>query len=107
MDGGNEQVNEPLKITPLKTLIDTTKPGTYWILGEISYLENTPDWCYLGCTECSKKIGSNNPSSSQGETTSRRKMDAIDGNDPVKRQLLDELSTTSCKKKVKREHLEE
>ncbi|VFQ96980.1 unnamed protein product [Cuscuta campestris] len=255
MDGGNEEVNEPLKITPLKTLIDTTKPGTYWILGEISYLENTPDWCYLGCIECNKKvipdgsqftcsgcdlrmphgvykfkvnvhvfditghasfmlwdreckdilggsalllremmlerkmdpnlfpeeqnhligrkglfnvvvkseggsphwngprsfgvrsfvsdprilkkyehvldivdddskedvdlwnsledlsqkveivIGSNNLSSSQGEATSRRKMDAIDENDPVKRQLLDELSTTS-KKKVKREHLE-
>ncbi|RAL52086.1 hypothetical protein DM860_014913 [Cuscuta australis] len=122
MDGGNEDVNEPLKITHLKTLIDTTKPGTYWILGEISSLENTPDWCYLGCTECNKKVipdGSHftcsgcdlrmphgvykldqtTQVSSQGEATSRRKMDAIDGNDPVKRQLLDELSITSCKKK--------
>ncbi|VFQ62025.1 unnamed protein product [Cuscuta campestris] len=49
-------------------------------------------------------IGSNNPSSSQGEATSRRKMDAIDGNDPVKRQLLDELSTTTCKKKIIRDY---
>ncbi|VFQ69529.1 unnamed protein product [Cuscuta campestris] len=199
MDCGNEEVNERLKITPLKTLIDTTKPGTYWILGchmgftslklvstfltspvmlplrfgtesaktfwrkmdpnlfpeELNHLigrkslfnvvvkseGGSPHWngprsfgvrsfvsdprilkkyehvldivdddskedvdLWNSLEDLSQKvqtvIGSNNPSSSQGETTSRKKMDAIDGNDPVKRQLLDELSTTSCKKKA-------
>ncbi|VFQ83625.1 unnamed protein product [Cuscuta campestris] len=51
-------------------------------------------------------IGSNNPSSSQTEATSGRKINAIESGDPIKRQLLDELSTTTPMKKVKREALE-
>ncbi|VFQ65952.1 unnamed protein product [Cuscuta campestris] len=51
-------------------------------------------------------IGSNNPCSSQTEATSFRKIDAIESGDPIKRQLLDELSTTTRMKKVKREGLE-
>ncbi|RAL41432.1 hypothetical protein DM860_010226 [Cuscuta australis] len=206
--GENEDDVGPLKITPLKTLLDTTKPGAYYILADMSSIDNTPDWCYLGCTDCNKKvvpdhsqfkcsgcdlmmthrvykecneilgasafllrelmlevgvhtgwalgvlvfdlfvtdprilkkyehlvpnvteeivedgtddlwnsledlsqkvgevIGSNNPSSSQTEATSGRKIDAIESGDPIKRQLLDELSTTTPVKKVKREALE-
>ncbi|RAL46426.1 hypothetical protein DM860_004705 [Cuscuta australis] len=37
------------------------------------------------------------------EATSRRKIDAIESGDPIKRQLLDELSTTTQTKKVKME----
>ncbi|VFQ87839.1 unnamed protein product [Cuscuta campestris] len=45
-----------MSITTNRNLLETTKPGPYWIVGEIASLENVADWCYLGCTDCNKKV---------------------------------------------------
>ncbi|VFQ66856.1 unnamed protein product [Cuscuta campestris] len=52
-DAGDEGV---IKTTTIKALLDNMKPGPYWILSEIDSLNDSSDWCYLGCIECNKKV---------------------------------------------------
>ncbi|VFQ72462.1 unnamed protein product [Cuscuta campestris] len=45
-----------IKTTTIKALLDTTKPGPYWIVRKIASINDLGDWCYLGCTKCNKKV---------------------------------------------------
>ncbi|VFQ76740.1 unnamed protein product [Cuscuta campestris] len=45
-----------IKTTMIKALLDTTKPGPYWIVSKIASINDSGDWCYLGCTDCNKKV---------------------------------------------------
>ncbi|VFQ81673.1 unnamed protein product [Cuscuta campestris] len=56
LSGGDSGDQGVIKPTTIKDLLDNMKPGPYWILGEIASLNDSSDWCYLGCTECNKKV---------------------------------------------------
>ncbi|VFQ85580.1 unnamed protein product [Cuscuta campestris] len=67
-DGNSPEVNEfrasagadgdegVIKTTTIKALLDTRKPGPYWIVGKIASINDSGYWCYLGCTDCNKKV---------------------------------------------------
>ncbi|VFQ85023.1 unnamed protein product [Cuscuta campestris] len=56
LSGGAYGEEGVVKTTTIKALLDTTKPGPYWVVGNIASIHDSGDWCYLGCTDCNKKV---------------------------------------------------